>query len=96
MFDTSESGALHIRVVSEEGDPLPGAILTIMNLASRLERVTITNAEGMARFRVIPPGGYDLRARSDGFNSATKSNIEVYAGQETDVVIALSPLTPGD
>ena len=91
MFDTSESGALHIRVVSEEGEPLPGVILTIMNLASRLERVTITNAEGMARFRVIPSGGYDLRARLEGFNTVTTSNIEVYAGQETEVVVTLSP-----
>lgn len=95
MFDTSESGALNIRVVSEEGAPLPGAILTIMNLASRLERVTITNAEGVARFRFIPSGGYDLRARSEGFHSVTESNIEVYAGQETEVVITLSSLVPG-
>ena len=92
MLDPFEGGSLTIRVVAEDGTLLPGAILTIMNLASRLERVTISGAEGVGRFRFIPPGGYALRARLEGFSIATQSNINVDAGQDTRITITLSPM----
>ena len=95
MYDTSESGALSIRVATEDGEPLPGVILTIKNQASQLERVTITNEEGVGRFRLIPPGGYDLRARLEGFSTVNTLDLEVYTGQDSSVAVTLVPATWG-
>ena len=95
MYYTSESGALYVRVATEDGEPLPGVMLTIKNLASQLERTTITNAEGVGPFRVIPPGGYALLARLEGFNTVNKANIEVNTGQETRIAITLVPSARG-
>ena len=57
MFVPLEGGALFVGAATEDGTPLSGVVLTIKNLASQLERITITNTEGTGRFLAIPPGG---------------------------------------
>ena len=98
LLDASNSGALYVTVATDEGAPVPGVTLTIKNVTSQLERVTVTDAEGEARFQAIPipPGGYGLYAEREGFKTVSKSNIEVFAGQETPVAITLSPSTTDD
>ena len=90
MVDTSESGVLYVTVTTEGGEQPPDVRLTITNLTSQLERVKVTDAEGVAGFRAIPSGDYDLRAEREGFDAVNKPNIEVYAGHETPVAITLS------
>lgn len=93
MISDSEAGVLSVAVVMQDGTRVPGVLLlTITNLASKLERATVTDSEGEGRFRAIPPGGYALRAELEGFNPVIKSDIDVRAGQDTRVEITLLPV----
>jgi len=91
MFENLESGDLYVTVVTEGGALLPGVTLTIKNVASDLERVTVTNEKGEERFLSIPASHYDLRAECEGFKPAFHPSIEIQAGHVTTVEVAMTP-----
>ena len=66
------SGLMPVRVVSEEGKALAGAILVLVprSLAEAAEFVT-TDSNGIARFIDVSPGAVQLNARADGFAAAS-------------------------
>ncbi|HLT37054.1 MAG TPA: carboxypeptidase-like regulatory domain-containing protein, partial [Enhygromyxa sp.] len=57
-----------IRVVDPEGDPVPGARVTIgYSQIGMLQKVAETDAEGRARVGPVVPGPYFVHADADGF-----------------------------
>lgn len=82
------TGSITGRVtVKEEGEPLPGVLVTIIGDPG--SRTTITNEEGRYRLLDLSPGAYSLTAELEGFNTVKESNIEVRLGQTTVKNIAM-------
>src|SRR5215470_18989970 len=68
--------------------PLPGATVTIESL----NRSTVTDEQGLFRFKDMPIGSYRITVTYTGFKEATVENIAVNSGKETVVGISLEAL----
>jgi len=68
--------------------PLPGATVTIPSL----NRSTVTDEEGLFRFKEMPIGSYRLTVTYTGFKEAALENVAVNSGKETVVSIPLEAL----
>ncbi len=68
--------------------PLPGATVSI----TTLNYSTITDEEGVFRFKDLPIGSYRISVSYAGFKAQALDNIAVNSGKETVLSIALEPL----
>ena len=68
--------------------PLPGATVTIPSL----NYTTVTDEDGMFRFKDMPIGSYRITVSYSGFKEATLENVTVNSGKETVVNITMEPL----
>jgi len=68
--------------------PLPGATVSIPSL----NYSTITNEEGVFRFKDLPIGSYRISVSYAGFKAQSLDNIAVNSGKETVLSMALEPL----
>lgn len=68
--------------------PLPGATVTITSL----NRSTVTDEEGLFRFKDMPIGSYRLTITYSGFKEASLENVAVNSGKETVVNVPLEAL----
>ncbi|UCF36846.1 MAG: TonB-dependent receptor [Acidobacteriota bacterium] len=71
---------------------LPGADVTAVNIATGLERVTLSDDEGRYRIPLLPPGQYELTVELSGFNTTVIRGITLTVGQvaELDVTLQVS------
>jgi hypothetical protein len=74
---------------------LAGAQVTLHNINTGATQTATTNAQGVYRFALLPPGNYRVDAGMQGFQSAAKNNISVVAGQTAtaDMQLALATST---
>ena len=68
--------------------PLPGATVTIPSLSYS----TVTNEEGVFRFKDMPIGAYRITVTYSGFKEATLENIAVNSGKETVLNVPMEAL----
>src|SRR4029078_1125573 len=68
--------------------PLPGATVTIPSL----NYTTVTNEEGVFRFKDMPIGSYRMMVTYSGFKEATLENITINSGKETVLNISMEAL----
>jgi hypothetical protein len=85
-------------VTDTTGAVIPGVGVTLMDQARGLAREADTNAVGLFVFPDVPPGIYDLRVQTEGFDTYVLTdvrlevgrratmNIELQVGQVTDVI----------
>jgi outer membrane receptor protein involved in Fe transport len=55
-------------VVDVSNQPLPGVTVQAVETATGLTRVTVTDADGLARLAALPPGAYLVKFDLPGFN----------------------------
>ena len=68
------TGAVQGRVYEIGGNgPVAGAIITVKNQDTGLERTTVTGADGTYFIATLPPGFYTISANRDGYESDTES-----------------------
>jgi outer membrane receptor for ferrienterochelin and colicins len=79
------------RVTDASGAALPGATITLRNLATGLERVTTTAADGSFGFPGLREGRYKISAAAAGF-SVTERLIESLSGEPLDFRLEPSAL----
>jgi outer membrane receptor protein involved in Fe transport len=77
------SGWAQGRVVSMDGTPIAGALVSLA--ATARSRSTAADAQGWFSIRSLPPGTYELRVASKGFAPLTGRTIDVIAGQGTTI-----------
>jgi len=84
---TSEAttGSLEGKVISGDGNVLPGALVTVKGKKLMGERSVTTDADGKFRILLLPPGAYDLTVTLEGFDSKQLSNVIVNLGKVTYV-----------
>ena len=73
--------SLQGRVTDPTGGVLPGSEVTIVNLATGVQRTTLTDEMGRYLFPQLSPGRYDIRAELVGFKTYTNQGLEFGAGQ---------------
>jgi len=81
-------------VRDEQGAAVPGALVTLHQPASGLERQTITDLTGRFEIGNLPLGTHDLTILLPGFSDQT-ARVEALTGApvDLDVTLAVAPLT---
>ena len=73
-----ETAAVTGLVTDPHGRSVPGAKISITNLATGIEQATTTNDQGIYRVVALQPGIYRITLLKDGFKSIVKSGIELH------------------
>ena len=91
------TGALGGRVTDRSGAVVPGALVTVRNLATGVQQTAETNHTGLYRFPVVMPGTYSITANLKGFRdvevlvrvlvgNTTSQDIKLQVGASADTV----------
>jgi hypothetical protein len=76
-------------VLDPTGAVVSGAVITITNTSTGVERKLATNSAGVYTAPALSPGTYTVRIALKGFRSSLRSNIDVAVGQEIRVNFTL-------
>ena len=68
-----------------------GALIALTNRATGMTRTITTNADGVFRWTDLAPGTYLLLVQSDGFESLTRDDLRLDAGDVVTVELTLAP-----
>ena len=68
-----------------------GALISLTNRATGLTRTLTADADGVFRFTDLLPGSYLLLVQSDGYESLTRDDVRLDAGDVVTVELTLSP-----
>ena len=82
-------GAIQGVISDSVGAVLPGASITVENVATGETRSTVTNTEGLYRVPNLLPGSYKVTAAAQGFANTTVENITVTVGGIQEVNLNL-------
>lgn len=83
QFGSSLSGT----VLDPSGAAIPGASVTLTNLATQVSQAATTNDTGFYHFAELPPGKYSLTVTANGFKKNVLSDVSLAAEtpRNTDV-----------
>ena len=85
----SNAGDLAGMVIDPEGARVPGATVTVRNLATNFTRSTTTDAEGSYQLLALPPGFYEVTVESSGFATTQNPSVQVLIGQRATLEVGL-------
>jgi hypothetical protein len=71
------------------GAILPGVDVTLTNVGTKIARQAVTNEAGLYTFPNVPVGEYQVTAMLSGFKPITKAGVQVNAGLNIRVDVAL-------
>ncbi|MGH9944497.1 MAG: carboxypeptidase-like regulatory domain-containing protein, partial [Pyrinomonadaceae bacterium] len=78
-------------VTDPNGAVIPGASITLTNVATEVARTTTSNDDGFYRFDAVDLGTYTLNLSAQGFGTTEKTNLIVNANQTSSVDAQLAP-----
>jgi hypothetical protein len=78
-------GAISGRVTDSSKGRLPGATVTVTNVATNVSSTTTTNGEGDYNVLYLTPGTYTLTVELSGFKKMVREGIEVRIGDKLAV-----------
>jgi len=84
-FGQTSRGTVSGTVTDPTGAVIAGADVTLTSAATKLNRTTKTNSEGLYRFEAVDPGAYSVKVNATGFGEVVSTGIEVQANQTADV-----------
>lgn len=83
-------GSISGTVTDTSGAALAGASVIVRNAETGLERRLLTDEEGRCTAPSLPVGTYDVRASSEAFAAAQRTEIPLTVGQSSRVNLTLS------
>jgi hypothetical protein len=83
-----QTGDLYGIVQDEQGQPLPGATVTVTGVGA--PQVQVTGEDGRFRFLNLYPGTYALTAELDGFSTVEYPDVAITVGSNTNIEVTLS------
>jgi Carboxypeptidase regulatory-like domain len=86
QFDSANISGV---VQDTTGAILPGVDVTLTNVGTKIARQAVTNQAGLYTFPNVPVGEYQVTAMLSGFKPITKSGVQVNAGLNIRVDVAL-------
>lgn len=87
---SSSAGSIEGAVTDATGAVVPGAGITVRNLATDAAYVTTTDGSGAFRFLIVAVGHYELRAERSGFAVLIYKDIAVTVGAKVNLPLVLS------
>jgi hypothetical protein len=86
-----KTGALQgiVRDTSSRG--IVGALIAMTNRATGMTRTITSNADGVFRWTDLAPGNYLLLVQGEGFQSLTRDNVQLEAGDVMTLDLTLLP-----
>ena len=89
LLAQSERGTVSGEVRDSTSAVIPGAKVTLTDIATNASNTATTNASGAFTFPNLPVGQFNLRVDKDGFRSAIVTNVTVNASANvrTDVTL---------
>src|SRR5919202_6534653 len=75
------NGSIEGTVRDNSGAVLPGVTVTVTNTDTGVQRVVMTNEEGVYRAPLLPLGTYTVSAELQGFKKFEQQGISLSAGQ---------------
>ncbi|CAN5837298.1 hypothetical protein BH18ACI4_BH18ACI4_26200 [soil metagenome] len=93
LLAQTERGAITGVVTDSTGAVVPGATVTITNLANKTGQTLTTNEQGLYEAPFMLPATYKVTASAPGFSTSVVNELILNVGQRARVDIAL---TPGD
>ncbi len=85
----AQTAELRGTVADSTGSALPGVTVTIVNSATGVERLVITDEQGAFRVPALQPGPYTVESTLSGFGTDTHK-VVLTVGQVGDVKVVLS------
>lgn len=89
-------GRINVIVTDPQGAVVPGATLSLVDLATRIVRDAKTSDAGSFIFVNLPIGTYSLTVSQSGFTKQVLENVIVQASKTTDVPIKLTISTQAE
>jgi len=84
------TGSINGTVVDSSGAAVPGASITVTDLATREERTLTSNEEGRFTVPFLKPDNFEVSATAGGLRS-TKTTLQILTGQQSAVNLTLAP-----
>jgi len=82
-------GSIRGYVRDQQGNALPGVTITATSPSMPTPRTGVTDQEGYYRLLNVPPGNYSITAELQGFSRIVRANIDVRAGLNLGVDLAM-------
>jgi hypothetical protein len=82
-------GSISGTVTDSSGAAVPGAQITISNIATNTSATTTTNGEGAYTALYLTPGTYTVLVEANGFKKLLREGIEVRVGDKLTLDLAL-------
>jgi hypothetical protein len=76
-------------ITDPQGKPIPGAKVTLTNVATNATRTMKSTDAGTYAFDLITPGDYRIEVESGGFKKAVVDNVVALIGKETQTDVRL-------
>ncbi len=80
------TGSIEVVTYDQENAALPGVTIQVGSPDTGMQRVGVSDVQGMAVFRAIPPGTYSINAVLEGFAEARQEAFQVRLGQTQKIV----------
>jgi len=88
-FAQNATGTIDGKVADPSGAAIPGASVTIENVATNVKLTAPTNGEGRFYQRYLAPGTYTVTAEKAGFTKYVQSNVQLDIEQTITLAIPL-------
>lgn len=82
-------GSVEGTILDQKGGAVPGASLTLKNMATGGTFTASSDEYGLFRFPVVSVGTYQLTAEKSGFATVTQKDIELTIGAKLNLSLAL-------
>ncbi|HEY2934033.1 MAG TPA: TonB-dependent receptor [Acidobacteriota bacterium] len=89
VYAQSVGATLQGTITDPSGAAVPGAVVTVRNINTGAINDVESDANGRYRLPLLPPGSYELRASSIGFQPIVQRGITLAVGQDAIVNISL-------
>lgn len=83
------TGALVGVVIDPTGRALANVDVTATSLSTHVTRDAVTTSEGIFRFPLLAPGGYDITVTSSGFRTGTVRAVRVVVSESANITVKL-------
>jgi len=77
-------------VTDQQGRAVPGAKVTLTNVATNARRSVESSSTGAYVFDLITPGDYRLEVEAKGFNKTVVGNVRALIGKQTETNVQMS------
>jgi hypothetical protein len=84
------NAAIQGTVTDATGAVIPGAVITLINNATHVERATTSDSGGLYSYPNIPVGTYSLNVTGVGFRSYSQTNIVLEVGSSIAINVTMA------